>query len=172
MRPVNTRPVNTTIYLNRANGEERITNTSRCYNRMQINATCKRTSHSVQVKDYLQHLLINKFVRNETKLSDPIQKQYIKFKPQNYIDFLGFFYGLWIVNPTFLFSGVELHLCLRFTIDGSLFYRMISWIYIQPESVVVMIVWQLDLQLHVQSVPITTNVVSSNHAHSEVYSIQ
>ena len=31
--------------------------------------------------------------------------------------------------------------------------------------------WLLDLQLHVQSVPITTNV-SSNLAHAEVYSIQ
>jgi hypothetical protein len=29
-----------------------------------------------------------------------------------------------------------------------------------------------DIQLHVQSVPITTNVVSSNPAHGEVYSIQ
>jgi len=31
--------------------------------------------------------------------------------------------------------------------------------------------WLLDLQLPVQSVPITTNV-SSNPAHAEVYSIQ
>jgi hypothetical protein len=30
----------------------------------------------------------------------------------------------------------------------------------------------LDLQLHVQSVHITTKVVSSNPAHSEVYPIQ
>ena len=36
----------------------------------------------------------------------------------------------------------------------------------------VVIVWQLNLQLPVQSVSITTNVVSSNPAHSEVYSIQ
>jgi hypothetical protein len=35
----------------------------------------------------------------------------------------------------------------------------------------VVIVWQLDLQLYMQSVPITTNVVSSNPAHGEVYSI-
>ena len=32
--------------------------------------------------------------------------------------------------------------------------------------------WWLDLQLPMQSVPITTNVVSSNPAHGEVYSIQ
>jgi hypothetical protein len=33
-------------------------------------------------------------------------------------------------------------------------------------------VWYLDLQLTVQSVPITTKVVSSNPVHGEVYSIQ
>ena len=35
---------------------------------------------------------------------------------------------------------------------------------------VVVIVWWLGLQLPVQSVPITTKVVSSNHAHGQVYS--
>ena len=35
-----------------------------------------------------------------------------------------------------------------------------------------MIVWQLDLQLPVQSVSITTKVVSSNIIHGKVYSIQ
>jgi hypothetical protein len=39
-------------------------------------------------------------------------------------------------------------------------------------AVVVMIVWQLNLQLPVESVPITTKVVSSNLVHGEVYSIQ
>ena len=39
-------------------------------------------------------------------------------------------------------------------------------------AVVVMIVWLLDLQLPVQSVPITTKVVSSNSVHDEVHSIQ
>ena len=33
-------------------------------------------------------------------------------------------------------------------------------------------IWQLDLQLPVQSVPITTKVVSSNFIHGEVFSIQ
>ena len=33
-------------------------------------------------------------------------------------------------------------------------------------------VWCLDLQLSMQSVPITTKVVSLNPAHGEVYSIQ
>ena len=35
-----------------------------------------------------------------------------------------------------------------------------------------MLVWSLDLQLPVQSVPITTKVVSLNLAYGEVYSIQ
>ena len=38
--------------------------------------------------------------------------------------------------------------------------------------VVVVIVWLLDLQLPMQSVLITTNVVNSHPAHVEVYSIQ
>jgi len=36
----------------------------------------------------------------------------------------------------------------------------------------VVIVWYMDLQLPMHSVPITTNVVNSNPAHGEVYSIQ
>ena len=36
----------------------------------------------------------------------------------------------------------------------------------------VVIVWEFDLQLPVQSVPITTKVVRSNSFHVEVYSIQ
>ena len=39
-------------------------------------------------------------------------------------------------------------------------------------AVVVVIVWQLDSQLPMQSVPITTKVVSSNPIHGKVYSIQ
>ena len=39
------------------------------------------------------------------------------------------------------------------------------------ETVVVVIVWYLDLQIYMQSVPITTKVLSSNSAHGEVYSI-
>ena len=36
---------------------------------------------------------------------------------------------------------------------------------------VVVIVWWLNLQLPMQSVPITTDVASSNHAQGEVYNI-
>ena len=39
-------------------------------------------------------------------------------------------------------------------------------------AVVAVIVWYLDLQLHMQSVPITTKVVSLKPIHGEVYSIQ
>jgi hypothetical protein len=39
-------------------------------------------------------------------------------------------------------------------------------------TVVVVIVWQLYLQLHVQSVPITTKAMSSKSVHGEVYSMQ
>ena len=47
-----------------------------------------------------------------------------------------------------------------------------SFCYNMRGAVVVVIVWWLDLQLHVQSEPITTKVVSSNPVHGEVYSIQ
>ena len=40
------------------------------------------------------------------------------------------------------------------------------------EAVMVMIAWELNFQLHVQSVPIITKVVSSNPVHGKVYSIQ
>ena len=40
------------------------------------------------------------------------------------------------------------------------------------ETVVVVIVWLLDLQLPMQSMPITTKVVNSNPIHGKVYSIQ
>ena len=38
-------------------------------------------------------------------------------------------------------------------------------------AIVIVIVWWLGLQLPVQSVPITTKVVSLNPVHGEVYSI-
>ena len=44
--------------------------------------------------------------------------------------------------------------------------------YVRIRAVVVMIVWLLDLQLPLKSVPINTNVVSSNSAYGEVYSIR
>jgi hypothetical protein len=41
-----------------------------------------------------------------------------------------------------------------------------------PQTVVAVIIWKLDLQLPVQSVPITTKVVSLNPVHGKVYLIQ
>jgi len=43
---------------------------------------------------------------------------------------------------------------------------------LRTQGRVVVIVWKLDLQLPVQSVPITTKVASSNPAHGKVYWIQ
>ena len=40
---------------------------------------------------------------------------------------------------------------------------------INARAVVVVILWELDLQLPMQLVPITANVVSSNPAHGKVY---
>ena len=45
-------------------------------------------------------------------------------------------------------------------------------LYLVVGSVVAVIVWKLDLQLSVQSVHITTKVVSSNPVHGKVYLIQ
>ena len=39
-------------------------------------------------------------------------------------------------------------------------------------AVVIVIVWEFDLQLPVHSVPITTKVASSNLVHGDVYSVQ
>ena len=42
----------------------------------------------------------------------------------------------------------------------------------QKGAVVAMIVWWLDIQLAMQSVPITINILSLNPAHGGMYSIQ
>ena len=57
-------------------------------------------------------------------------------------------------------SIVEGHICQLMSVSN-----MIG-------AVVVMIVWQLDLQLPMQSVPIITKVVSLNPVDGEMYSIQ
>ena len=57
-------------------------------------------------------------------------------------------------------------------------FRSISLRYRQTNlanfggEVVVLIVWGLDLRLPVQSVPISTEAVSSHPAHDEVYLMQ
>ena len=49
---------------------------------------------------------------------------------------------------------------------------LLKYSFAEIVTVVVVIVWLLDLQLPMQSVPITTKVVSSNPAHGEMCSIQ
>jgi hypothetical protein len=41
-----------------------------------------------------------------------------------------------------------------------------------PGPVVVMLIWYLDLQIPIQSVPITTKVMSLNPVHGEAYMLQ
>jgi hypothetical protein len=71
---------------------------------------------------------------------------------------------------------------------GQMFYRITSLLYFDTRGrhdrmvvgfptiyaigAYVVILWLLDFQLSMQSVPITTKVVSSNPVHGEVYSIQ
>ena len=55
---------------------------------------------------------------------------------------------------------------LKETIDG-----LLSVLHLTDGAIVAMIVWYLDLQLPKQSVPITTDVVSLNLDHGEVYNI-
>jgi hypothetical protein len=55
-------------------------------------------------------------------------------------------------------------LCTSNDVSDGIFYEV--------EAVLLVMLWLLDLQLPVQSVPITTNVVSLNPADGEVYSIQ
>jgi hypothetical protein len=51
-------------------------------------------------------------------------------------------------------------------------FSQTSYIFLSLEGIdVILIVWLLDVQFPMQAVPIT-NVVSSNPAHGEVYSIQ
>jgi len=48
---------------------------------------------------------------------------------------------------------------------------MVYYLYSTTGTVMVVIVCKLDLQLPMQSVPITTKIVSLSPAHDEVYSI-
>jgi len=50
-------------------------------------------------------------------------------------------------------------------------FQNIIYLSFQARAVIAVIVWLLDLQLPVQSEPITTDVVSSNLDQGEVYNI-
>ena len=55
-------------------------------------------------------------------------------------------------------------LCTSNDVSDGIFYEV--------EAVLLVMLWLLDLQLPVQSVPITTNHMSLNPAHGKMYSIQ
>ena len=57
-------------------------------------------------------------------------------------------------------------LCKGFKKRVETFNLLYFWII---GAVVVVIIWKLDLELPMQSVAITTNIVSSNPVHDEVY---
>ena len=58
--------------------------------------------------------------------------------------------------------------CLLFLNIFCVYFSLLCW---GTGAVVAAIVWQLDLRLPVQSVPIATDVVSSNPDQGEVYNI-
>ena len=52
------------------------------------------------------------------------------------------------------------------------YYNVVFYVILIYGAVLVVILWLLDIQLPVQSVPLKTKVVSSNLVHGEVYSIE
>jgi uncharacterized membrane protein len=55
--------------------------------------------------------------------------------------------------------------------DIHVYSYYLTMICMNHGAVVTVVVWLLDLQLHMQSMPITTDVVSSNFDQGEVYNI-
>jgi hypothetical protein len=84
------------------------------------------------------------------------------------------------IPPTFEIKFPQIYSCLLITIRRFTYHcgglNRISGIMARmlasERAVVGVIVWLLGFQLPVQTVPITSKVVSSNPAHGEVYSIQ
>ena len=72
--------------------------------------------------------------------------------------------------PDNFFFWISFWYILTFVIFKNVTSNYIAGAYLVG-GVVVMNVWKLDLQLYMQSVPITTNVVISDSAHGEVYSM-
>ena len=74
--------------------------------------------------------------------------------------------GVFVIRShTNIFLGNQLFVAMEIQI-------LRSFPYFIKGAVVVVNVWQLDLQLPVQLVPITTKAVSLNPVHDKVYSIQ
>ena len=77
------------------------------------------------------------------------------------------------LNELFVVCSLSLviHYHLTTSCVGSCHPSNLSFI-VEQQTVMVRIVWQLDLYLPKKSVPITTNIVSSNPTHGKVYLIQ
>ena len=78
----------------------------------------------------------------------------------------------WLCLSLFLLCKCFLMSIIYLKITTNKRYVYLVIIFSTMHIHVVVIVWLLDLQLPVQSVPITTSVVSLNPVHGEVYSIQ
>ena len=70
------------------------------------------------------------------------------------------------------FMRIKIYIYIYKIVISYVGYMIMQDIYNVQGAIVVVIEWQLYLQLPMQSVPITTNIVSLNHAHGEVYSIK
>ena len=94
--------------------------------------------------------------------------QQFRNKPHNPFDLFRTFSRTYSTRYCVALILMSIHSAFHTMLSDNLYHVTLILI----GAVVVVIVWQLNLQLPVQSVPITTNVVSSNLAHGEVYSIQ
>ena len=80
-----------------------------------------------------------------------------------------------IVLHTFYYNKIHIMKFLKIKCSRFLFRLQIQFIKVScfpSQSGATMIIWQLDLQLPVQSMPITTKVLTSNPVHGEVYLIK
>jgi hypothetical protein len=80
------------------------------------------------------------------------------------------------VTVLFMFNDLRSEVIIPFVdIGGIVVLQCLNFLFHNCNkigAIVVVIVWKLDLQLSMQSVPITIKVVSSNPVHSKVYLIQ
>jgi len=67
------------------------------------------------------------------------------------------------MKAEYMIFNSKMHIIITYTFNN---------IYFVTNKCEVVIVWYLDLQHAMQSVPVTTKVVSSNLVHGEVFSIQ
>ena len=77
--------------------------------------------------------------------------------------FIPVFLNCWLAKSALQ----NMFVCISYTLSQTNFIYLV-----QKGAVVVVIIWQLDLQQPMQTLPIITKVVSSNPAHGKVYQIQ